>query len=216
MKPARRTLCVSCLPLAQALSIEVAAHPVVGHFLTTRERVMVSRSFIQPAQFGTRPQALGALQCPKWVNRVVLTVVPRLLIFPRKRTSSEVIGMSQTCQNRKSPVFLFDHLVGTLLKLQGYVEAERLRGLQIDHELELCRRLHWEFIRLRPLQNPIDIRSRAPEHIGCIGSVAHERAFHGILSQSKNRRESLALGRPDDHPAIDDGEGIWSDDQAVA
>jgi hypothetical protein len=39
------------LPLAQALSIEVAAHSVVGRFVTTRERVIVSRPFVQPALF---------------------------------------------------------------------------------------------------------------------------------------------------------------------
>jgi hypothetical protein len=34
-----------CLPLAQALSFGVAATSVIGRFATTRERVMVSRSF---------------------------------------------------------------------------------------------------------------------------------------------------------------------------
>jgi len=59
-KPARRTLlCVvgwNCLPLAQALSIEEAAHSVVGRFATTRERVMVSRSCVYPEQLYVRPQ----------------------------------------------------------------------------------------------------------------------------------------------------------------
>ena len=32
---------------------------------------------------------------------------------------------------------LFDHLVGALLEIQWYVEAQRLRGLHIDHQLEL-------------------------------------------------------------------------------
>jgi hypothetical protein len=31
---------------------------------------------------------------------------------------------------------LFDHFVGALLKLQGHVNAQRLRGLEIDHQLE--------------------------------------------------------------------------------
>jgi len=37
---------------------------------------------------------------------------------------------------------LFDHLVGALLELQRYVEAERLGRLEIDHQQILDRRLH--------------------------------------------------------------------------
>jgi hypothetical protein len=44
------------LPLAQGLSIEIAAHSVVGRFVTTHERVIVSRPFLQPARFYVEPQ----------------------------------------------------------------------------------------------------------------------------------------------------------------
>jgi hypothetical protein len=50
---ATNALCVvgwNCLPLAQALSIEVAATSVIGRFVTTRERVMVSRPFTHHEQ----------------------------------------------------------------------------------------------------------------------------------------------------------------------
>jgi hypothetical protein len=33
---------------------------------------------------------------------------------------------------------LFDHLVGGHLHDHGYREAERLRRLEVDHELEFC------------------------------------------------------------------------------
>jgi hypothetical protein len=52
-------LCVvgwNCLPLAQALSIEVAATSVIGRFVTTRERVMVSRPFAYHEQLYVQPQ----------------------------------------------------------------------------------------------------------------------------------------------------------------
>ena len=37
---------------------------------------------------------------------------------------------------------LFDHLVGALLEEQRHFKPERLRGLEIDHYLELNRHLH--------------------------------------------------------------------------
>jgi hypothetical protein len=46
----------NCLPLAQGLSIEVAAISVIGCFATTRERALVSRSFSQSDQLDDRLQ----------------------------------------------------------------------------------------------------------------------------------------------------------------
>ena len=37
---------------------------------------------------------------------------------------------------------LLDHLVGEELELLGHIEAERLGGLEVDHQLELGRELH--------------------------------------------------------------------------
>src|SRR3979411_1134301 len=39
--------------------------------------------------------------CPSRVNRVTLTEDRRLPIFPRERTSSRPVGMSQTCRKPK-------------------------------------------------------------------------------------------------------------------
>jgi len=39
---------------------------------------------------------------------------------------------------------LFDHLVGQLLKMQRHMEAERLCGLQIYHQLEFGRLFDWQ------------------------------------------------------------------------
>jgi hypothetical protein len=56
---ATNALCIvgwNCLPLAKALSIEVAATSVIGRFVTTRERVMVSRPFTHHEQLYVQPQ----------------------------------------------------------------------------------------------------------------------------------------------------------------
>ena len=52
---------------------------------------------------------------------------------------------------------LFDHLVGALLKEPRHVEAERLRGLEIDRQLELDRGLDREIGWLCATENAIDI-----------------------------------------------------------
>ena len=65
-----------------------------------RDRVPSSARHRNEIFLLTAAASLGAARLPIWVIRVVLTVVRRLLVFPRKRISSEVIGMSQTCQKR--------------------------------------------------------------------------------------------------------------------
>src|SRR5260370_11745852 len=45
-------------------------------------------------------------QCPTWVNRAVLTTRPSLPVFPDKRTCPVLVGMSQTCHERKFHFYL--------------------------------------------------------------------------------------------------------------
>ena len=51
----------------------------------------------------------------------------------------------------------FDNSVGALLEKQRHVEAERLRGLEIDRQLELDRGLDREIGWLCAIENAIDI-----------------------------------------------------------
>jgi hypothetical protein len=54
---------------------------------------------------------------------------------------------------------LFDDLVGTLLKLQGNVETQRLRSLEVDHQLEFGRLLNGQFRRLGSFEDLVHKRS---------------------------------------------------------
>ena len=56
---------------------------------------------------------------------------------------------------------LFDHLVGELLKVRRHVEAQRLRGLEIDDELILRRRLHRHVGWLLTFQDAVDVAGAA-------------------------------------------------------
>jgi hypothetical protein len=60
-------------------------------------------------------------------------------------------------QNRS----LFDQLVSELLELQRHLEAQRLGGLEIDDQLELCRRLQWKVGRLLTLEDAVEQDRRA-------------------------------------------------------
>src|SRR6476646_7773010 len=47
--------------------------------------------------------SLGRL--PLWVNRLIFAVGRRLPVFPRNRTSSRPVGISQKCHERKSQAY---------------------------------------------------------------------------------------------------------------
>ena len=52
-----------------------------------------------------------------------------------------------------------DHLVGQCQQLVGDFEAERLRGLEVDHELELCRQHNRQITRLLAFEDASGINA---------------------------------------------------------
>jgi len=55
------------------------------------------------------------------------------------RQKSAISGREQSQQDPR----LFDHLVGAREQRWRHFEAERFRGLEVDHKLVLCRLLDW-------------------------------------------------------------------------
>jgi hypothetical protein len=77
------------------------------------------------------PFATDALGAPL----STMSAVPRELT-PASSATCVVMGQSPTLDG------LFNYVVGQLLQMQGHSEAERFRGLEVDHQLELGGRLN--------------------------------------------------------------------------
>ena len=88
--------------MAQGLSIEAAVTSVVGRFATTRERVLVSRSYTYTERHSVQRQGFSARILPLRVKRVTLTVRRTLPVFPEQRTLLDRPSWSVWCQSTKS------------------------------------------------------------------------------------------------------------------
>src|SRR5215831_4555106 len=70
----------------------------------------------------------------------------------------------------------FDHLVGASEHRCRHLKAERLCGLQIDHQLVSSRRLNWKVRRLLAFEDAIDITGRLTEQVDKIRTVGDQAA----------------------------------------
>jgi len=73
--------------------------------------------------------------------RAGIVGVQAVSLLPQFQTSTGVPLMSAKCQNRHR-MASFDYLVGCGKQTLRHIEAERLRGLEIDHKLKLGRLLN--------------------------------------------------------------------------
>src|SRR3972149_5120560 len=100
---------------------------------------------------------------------------------PRTNSTTPVLSCTLTRARRTrvigSPIRRsFDHLVGPDEDRLRNGEAEGLRRLEVDHQLELRRLLHGEVRRLGALENLVDVVCRAPHEVRSIRRVGHEAA----------------------------------------
>src|SRR5215471_16426147 len=71
-------------------------------------------------------------------------------------------------------------------------EAQRLRGSQVDGELELDRLLDWKRGWLFALQDAIDIGCSAPEIVGRVASVGQQASALGKDAERSDGGEPMA------------------------
>src|SRR5215469_4550640 len=76
----------------------------------------------------------------------------------------------------------FNHLVRQRKQLVRHVQAERLGGLEVEHELELAGSYDRQFGRLLALQNAPNVDAGQAICIGDARAVAHETTGRGKLA----------------------------------
>src|SRR6266851_7342334 len=87
-----------------------------------------------------------------------------------------ITGCEQSQQNQS----LFDYLVGAGEQLRWHVEAKRLRGLEVDHQLVLGWRLYRKVGRLLALEDAVDIAGRASVLVNEIGAIGDQAGGNGV------------------------------------
>jgi hypothetical protein len=72
---------------------------------------------------------------------------------------------------------LLDHLVGERERLVRDRQAERLRGLEVDEKIELCRLHHWQIGGFGPLQIASDVDAGLTVSNADVGGIALQAAI---------------------------------------
>src|SRR5271155_5321790 len=85
----------------------------------------------------------------------------------------------------------FDQFVRDREERGGEFKTDSLGGAAVDHELIFRWVLYREVCRLLVLENAIDIRGGATEHIKVVGAIGHEAAAVGEKSEHAYRRNAM-------------------------
>ena len=95
-----------------------------------------------------------------------------------------------------------DHLVGAREQHRRHVEAERLSGPEIDHQLELGRLLDRQLGRLGAPEDAVDISRRTPVQVSDVNPVGHQPARQSEWSQRVHRGQPMAGRQADNELAM--------------
>ena len=88
-----------------------------------------------------------------------------------------------------------DHLIGGYQKVLRHGERKRLRGLEVDHELELDWCLNGKLARFRTAQHAINIGRRKPKLIALLISVAQQAAEFSEKTEWIDGRQTVAISQ---------------------
>src|ERR1700730_15094382 len=106
-------------------------------------------------------------------------------------------------------------ITAALLEEQRHVEAKRLGGLEVDHQLELDWGLDGKIARLLTLEDAIGIDRRAPKIIGHVNSVGQQAAEFSEEAVRINGRAAVGTSQRYDLYAMGIREAIRHRDKAT-
>src|SRR5262249_14228746 len=85
-----------------------------------------------------------------------------------------------------------DHLVGAGEHARWHVEAERLRGLEVNHHLELGGCLHRKVTSILTFEDAVDVRRRPPGLFNYIDAVREQTTVHCPRAIWINGRQAMS------------------------
>jgi hypothetical protein len=87
---------------------------------------------------------------------------------------------------------LFDHVVCALLENPRNIEAERLGGVEIDHQLVFYRGLHRQVGRLLAPEDAVGVASGAPKIIEGVVAIGEQASEFSIKPVRRSLSPALA------------------------
>src|SRR5258707_5777618 len=99
--------------------------------------------------------------------------------------------------------------------MERHVEAERLRGLQVNDELDFARLLNGQIARVGALQNLVNVEGRGPQTIQSIDAVAHERSIRRPFARPSDDRPPLRCRKPEDALSFENEDRTCNDDEGL-
>src|SRR5262245_21710097 len=157
----------------------------------------------------------------RWMVRICVTwdVLLVLLNPPQDSTSCRagarpghpITGREQMQQR----VVLFNYFVGTGEQCWRDVETERLGGLEVDGELELCRLLHRKVGGTGAPKNLVDVPGGAALQVRDACSIGHEAAGGDEVQRPVQRRQAQRDGAVGDELALPGRQRVTDGEQRV-
>src|SRR5262245_19666063 len=129
-----------------------------------------------------------------WITTMLKTITAGLLaLLAWTTTPASAASLKyKACDDGKAghfkpPFRSFDHLVGAGKHRCRHFEAERLRGLQVDDEIELGRLHPRQVGGLLALKDSADIEPGLAIHIELIGAIADQLTGADSLAPRRHR-----------------------------